>query len=290
MVASKQVGDQEVAEYMVKYAAANKTAGDAREAAETAVYAELEVGLQLAGCTAIEDMLQEDVGETIDLMRHAGIQFWMLTGDKLTTAKQIATMCKLTNKGDNTVMINLFTEELHRDGVTTQVPNVVVDEGSILSTVSGLGVTPRVHNFKSQLEEACETVERFEKQFPNQRNPNQAEAFVVIDARTLALVLAEHADIFARLAIRDSVKSVLCCRVTPKQKGAVVKMVKESGFITLAIGDGGNDVPMIMEAHIGVGIVGKEGLQAAKAADYSIAKFKFLAKLVLVHGHWCTPF
>jgi len=58
------------------------------------------------------------------------------------------------------------------------------------------------------------------------------------------------------------------------------------GSITLAIGDGGNDIAMIQEAHVGVGISGKEGLQAARVADYSIAQFRFLQRLLLVHGHW----
>jgi len=56
--------------------------------------------------------------------------------------------------------------------------------------------------------------------------------------------------------------------------------------MTLAIGDGGNDIAMIQEAHVGVGISGKEGLQAARVADYSIAQFRFLQRLLFVHGHW----
>lgn len=55
---------------------------------------------------------------------------------------------------------------------------------------------------------------------------------------------------------------------------------------TLAIGDGANDVPMIQSAHVGVGISGKEGMQAVLASDYSIAQFRFLSRLLLVHGRW----
>lgn len=65
-------------------------------------------------------------------------------------------------------------------------------------------------------------------------------------------------------------------------------MVKENGHnpTTLAIGDGANDCSMIQEAHVGVGIMGKEGRQATQCSDYAIAKFKFLKRLLLVHGHW----
>ena len=79
----------------------------------------------------------------------------------------------------------------------------------------------------------------------------------------------------------------ICCRVSPAQKMEVVRLVKFHGpWVTLAIGDGANDVSMIQEAHIGVGIAGKEGAQAVQASDYAISQFRFLQKLVLVHGRW----
>lgn len=61
---------------------------------------------------------------------------------------------------------------------------------------------------------------------------------------------------------------------------------KVKNAITLAIGDGANDIAMIQEAHVGIGITGKEGMQAARTSDYSIAQFRFLTKLLLVHGRW----
>jgi phospholipid-translocating ATPase len=79
--------------------------------------------------------------------------------------------------------------------------------------------------------------------------------------------------------------SVICCRFAPRQKADVVNLVKSAGKMTLAIGDGGNDVVMIQAAHVGVGIRGKEGLQAARAADYQINHFRYLKRLILVHGH-----
>lgn len=80
-------------------------------------------------------------------------------------------------------------------------------------------------------------------------------------------------------------RSVICCRVSAKQKSQVVKLVKSMGhWITLSVGDGTNDVPMIMEANIGVGIQGVEGTQAVRSADYGICQFRFLQRLILVHG------
>ena len=79
---------------------------------------------------------------------------------------------------------------------------------------------------------------------------------------------------------------VLACRVSPKQKADIVNLIKARypNKVTLAIGDGANDVNMINQAHVGVGISGKEGQQAAKSSDFAIGQFKFLKPLMFVHG------
>jgi phospholipid-transporting ATPase len=96
----------------------------------------------------------------------------------------------------------------------------------------------------------------------------------------------EMEQLFFRVA--SACRAVLCCRASPIQKANVVRMMKQhTGAITLAIGDGANDVSMLQAAHVGVGISGgQEGMQAARAADFAIAQFSFLAKLLLVHGAW----
>uniref|UniRef100_A0A8C4GZK1 Phospholipid-transporting ATPase n=1 Tax=Dicentrarchus labrax TaxID=13489 RepID=A0A8C4GZK1_DICLA len=82
-------------------------------------------------------------------------------------------------------------------------------------------------------------------------------------------------------------QTVICCRVTPLQKAQVVQLVKKyKQAVTLAIGDGANDVSMIKAAHIGVGISGQEGMQAVLSSDYSFAQFRYLQRLLLVHGRW----
>uniref|UniRef100_A0AAY4EPT9 Phospholipid-transporting ATPase n=1 Tax=Denticeps clupeoides TaxID=299321 RepID=A0AAY4EPT9_9TELE len=81
--------------------------------------------------------------------------------------------------------------------------------------------------------------------------------------------------------------AVICCRVTPKQKANVVNLVKKyKKAITLSIGDGANDVNMIKTADIGVGISGQEGMQAVMSSDYAFAQFRYLQRLLLVHGRW----
>ena len=115
-----------------------------------------------------------------------------------------------------------------------------------------------------------------------------AHSVVVVDGQTLSTITACDASntLFLELAILAD--SVICCRASPSQKASLVHSIRKrvGGSVTLAIGDGANDIAMIQEAHVGIGITGKEGLQAARVSDYSIAQFRFLVKLLLVHGRW----
>ncbi|XP_015671871.2 probable phospholipid-transporting ATPase IF, partial [Protobothrops mucrosquamatus] len=108
---------------------------------------------------------------------------------------------------------------------------------------------------------------------------------LVVDGTSLSLALRQHEKLFMEVCRNCS--AVLCCRMAPLQKAKVVRLLKTSPEkpITLAIGDGANDVSMIQEAHVGIGIMGKEGRQAVRNSDYAIARFKFLSKLLFVHGH-----
>ncbi len=115
-----------------------------------------------------------------------------------------------------------------------------------------------------------------------------AHSVIVVDGQTLSTIEADIPlkVLFVDLAIITN--SVICCRASPSQKAGLVRTVrhKVKKSVTLAIGDGANDIAMIQEAHVGIGITGKEGLQASRTSDYSIAQFRFLTKLLLVHGRW----
>lgn len=111
---------------------------------------------------------------------------------------------------------------------------------------------------------------------------------LVVDGQTLADIDAdkELSMLFYDLVVR--VDSVICCRASPSQKANLVKSIRRfvPKSMTLAIGDGANDIGMIQASHVGIGISGREGLQAARISDYSIAQFRFLQKLLFVHGRW----
>jgi magnesium-transporting ATPase (P-type) len=125
------------------------------------------------------------------------------------------------------------------------------------------------------------------------KRENQEEGFtqkicVLIEGSAL-LELEQMPEIEKKIVVDGLSRSdsVICCRMNPKQKGKIVKMVKEYiNKITLGIGDGANDVNMIQEADIGIGLYGKEGLRAVQASDYALVEFKALWKLLFVHGRW----
>jgi P-type E1-E2 ATPase len=113
---------------------------------------------------------------------------------------------------------------------------------------------------------------------------------LIIEAGALKHILADDKYIIKRwfLKISRSLQTVICCRVSPRQKAEVVRLMKQDDpeIVTLAIGDGANDVPMILEADVGIGLFGKEGLRAVDSSDYAIAEFKYLWQLLFKHGRY----
>jgi phospholipid-translocating ATPase len=124
-----------------------------------------------------------------------------------------------------------------------------------------------------------------EKESP--QDPEHFEGFgLLITGQALIHALSDKYKM-KFLELGTMCKAVVCCRVTPLQKAEVVQLVMQNEKkTTLAIGDGANDVSMIQQAHIGVGISGQEGRQAVLASDFSFGQFRYLERLLLVHGRW----
>ncbi|KAG5679223.1 hypothetical protein PVAND_008805 [Polypedilum vanderplanki] len=224
----------------------------------------IETNLILLGATAIEDKLQDEVPETIAALLDANIKLWVLTGDKQETAINIGYSCRLLQQGMDLIIMNEDSLDSTRTSITRHTSDFLSAASSSCSSSSG---------------------EHYKKD-------NTA---LIIDGKTLKYALScELRREFYELCV--NCKCVICCRVSPIQKADCIMLVREcsksknmwsrNDTVTLAIGDGANDVAMIQRAHVGVGISGVEGLQAACASDYSIAQFRYLRKLLLVHGAW----
>ncbi|XP_062179837.1 putative phospholipid-transporting ATPase 9 [Phragmites australis] len=262
VLAYRELEEDEYAYFDRKFTAAkNSVSADRDEKIEEAADL-LERDLILLGATAVEDKLQKGVPECIDKLAQAGIKIWVLTGDKMETAINIGYACSLLRQGMKQITITLETADI-----------IALEKGSDKAAITEASKD----NVVRQINEGKKLI-----------NASVGETFaLIIDGKSLTYALEDDAKgIFLDLAIGCG--SVICCRSSPKQKALVTRLVKTgTGKVTLAIGDGANDVGMIQEADIGVGISGAEGMQAVMASDVSIAQFRFLERLLLVHGHWC---
>lgn len=115
-----------------------------------------------------------------------------------------------------------------------------------------------------------------------------AEVALIIDGISLEGIWASEDLKMKFMTVAQAIPKVIACRVSPLQKAALVRMVKTapSRPVTLGIGDGANDVGMIHESRVGVGISGREGRHAANAADFAIAQFRFVIPLLFEHGRY----
>ncbi|KAF9277994.1 hypothetical protein BGZ88_000862 [Linnemannia elongata] len=318
---AQRVLDQETYDqWATKYAEAGKALDDRAKKLDQ-VAEEIERDLTLLGATAIEDKLQEGVPDSIAALREAGIKVWVLTGDKLETAINIGFASRLLEKDmkleimkmgrneDPTRVLARFKELVH---------GVLSGKGSRHEESPSIGEKSNESeaplNEKAEYQEPQQTSSQphttegtgntwDEKHLPptpagtsligheqaqqEQQTSGQGEHALIVDGSALKILLDDPVARQDLIKLSDVCFSVICCRASPLQKALVVELIRRGKkTVCLAIGDGANDVSMIQAANIGVGISGQEGMQAAMASDYSITQFRFVRKLVLVHGHW----
>lgn len=257
VMAFRVLEEEEYAAWAAKYKQAQTTPGAEKDL--EALNDEIERDLYLLGCTGVEDSLQDEVKDTITAFLRAKIKLWMLTGDKMETAENIAKTCGLIQ--DNFTVYRFPTKpfawvkqqmEVMRDELSSKGDfAIVIEDRSILYQVA------------------------------------KDSDMIFAEENAAAEDVATVHSIFQATIQRPACKTVVCCRVSPGLKRQVVQLVKATtGAICLAVGDGANDVAMIKEADIGVGIYGQEGVQAVQASDYAVGEFKFLWDLLIAHGHW----
>ena len=256
MMAKKTIKEEDVNLYLNKYKEIKNNKKEVDKLFDT-----IEKNVKFCGTSAIEDKLQDGVPETINTLIACNIHIWLLTGDKVDTSLEIAKSSNLIN--DNMFLIFLTFDGGNIENKLRKLKNEFnITTNKDLSQVNLNEMTQKIH-----------------------RKQGGKDMSIIIDGIALEEIFSSDylSLLFLNLAI--VAKSVLCCRMNPSQKSKIVKLVKSYGkWVTLAIGDGVNDVPMIMEAHIGIGIQGKEGSQAVRAADVSIGQFRFLDKLLLIYG------
>ena len=211
----------------------------------------LERDLELLGVTGVEDKLQKDVKPSLELLRNAGIKIWMLTGDKVETARCVAVSSKLVARGQ-------YIHTIQKSTLSFAFP------------FQSLLISPTVKR-KDLAHSSLDFLR------------GKTDACLLIDGESLALMLTHYRSEFISIAVQ--LPTVVACRCSPTQKADVARLIRSyTKKRVCCIGDGGNDVSMIQAADVGVGIVGKEGRQASLAADFSIEQFCYLVKLLVWHG------
>ncbi|PFH34886.1 phospholipid-translocating P-type ATPase, flippase subfamily protein [Besnoitia besnoiti] len=235
---------------------------------------QLEVDLELQGVTGVEDRLQEGAAMTIKKLRQAGIHVWMLTGDKTETALNVGLATSLLVPESRLSRYLWDRDEPSGDGLLRQLD-------ADLRALAASASRPSAASPSSG--EVC--ANKGDEAAGEEGKPPEA---LIVDGEGLAFLLGRPDRQTRFIQLCCACRSVICCRVAPHQKGAVVSLVKAATQkVTLAIGDGANDCNMIRQAHIGVGIRGNEGHQAFNCSDFGLTQFRLLLPLLLVHGRYC---
>uniref|UniRef100_A0A8C2GBP7 Phospholipid-transporting ATPase n=1 Tax=Cyprinus carpio TaxID=7962 RepID=A0A8C2GBP7_CYPCA len=253
-LAYKDLDEDEFEKWKERHHEASTSLED-REAKLDTIYEEIEKDLLLLGASAVEDKLQDGVPQTIEQLAKADIKIWVLTGDKQETAENIGYSCNMLREEMKEIFIVAAN-------TAEEVREELVDPYSVF------------RNARKKMSPESGDEPPIEKS----RLLGKKSQVVEDEKKDMQLELLRTACMC---------QAVICCRVTPLQKAQVVELVKKhKKAVTLAIGDGANDVSMIKTAHIGVGISGQEGMQAVLSSDFSFAQFRYLQRLLLVHGRW----
>ncbi|KAH9539913.1 hypothetical protein CY35_15G081200 [Sphagnum magellanicum] len=309
VVASKELTQREVEEWRFHYAKASTALTD-RVGMVRNTATLVENNLTLLGATGVEDKLQQGVPETIASLREAGIKVWILTGDKQETAISVGFSCSLLTRDMQQIVINENTragcqeaiinaKAMH--GITSTWKERRFSFGRHNNSLGGGGssLTSKDISNGPTISSSAESTwcstgsaatsaadKRMVGSWVAKQQRRDHPLALIIDGNSLVHALSEEMeqDLY-ELAIACRV--VICCRVAPLQKAGIVSLVKrKSKEMTLAVGDGANDVSMIQMADVGVAISGQEGRQAVMASDFAFGQFRFLRQLLFVHGHW----
>ncbi|CAL6096050.1 Pospholipid-transporting_ATPase [Hexamita inflata] len=242
----------------------------------------IERNLVFQGISAVEDELQDNLMDTIQSIQKAGMRFWMLTGDHTVTAQSIARSSGLI--GLNQALLSFTQNDINQNADIQSQLNVLMQQA--IDEQIKLCTPIQKQQYSEKLVDTKEQKFNWVQCVINKpRETLITDTVILLDSTIFRHILAcQMQRKFIQVAI--SSKSVICSRLSPQEKALLIQLTHQyyPQLVTVAIGDGANDVQMIRAAQIGVGIAGKEGMYASNNADISIPVFGHLKRIIFVHG------
>ena len=256
----------------------------------------------------------QGVGDTIATLTAAGVRVWMLTGDKAETAVNVGVAARLVGGGQARTLV---VPRVEPPAGATPAEADAVRAADVAAQVGAALAAAAARAPRSRRRVAAAVAAWWTESGPGAGSmppPSPTTPALVVDGAALGAALGGPDGGAALLDLALASPAVIFCRVSPLQKATIARqgdggrgsgagrgrraldpspppplpslLRQRRAGVTLAIGDGANDVGMIQAADVGVGVAGNEGMQAVMAADVSVARFRFLVDLLLVHGRW----
>ena len=294
MVASKIIKESDYRLWIDKIRKGEKFKDNSRLIEK--LYNIIECDFELLGGTILEDKLQNKVPETITSLKMADIKIWVLTGDKMDTVENIGVSCNLLSYDEKLFKITILQknevdEEEYSQNDYSEIKMFFIEFKQFLENIINTNNNNyQFFSFKNKVQDDKSSMSASDlnsEYLSSLKVNNLIKNFSIIIESPLLNNLFKDEELTEKfLSIAQYATTVICCRASPYQKSQVVQIIKKFNpkAITLAIGDGRNDISMLMQAHIGIGIVGEEGTSAAQAADFAIGEFKLLKRLLFFHG------
>lgn len=297
----RPLSEVEVEQFLEGYNRATCIIGEERNDAIAAAMTVIEQHLTLAGVTGVEDELQDDVVITLETLGMCGIKVWLLTGDKIETATCIGRSTRLIPRRAELVHLDAtspfdaraqlehlaFTYTRRNPFEWKESNSAGMKEGFERRSLSGswfpfgfMGILSRIYHRREGISSSLD----YFNVPPSSSSSNPWT--LILGGDTLAHCL--HPDVCPLfVSVARQAYSLIIARCSPTQKAQVVqkmRMCSPPSVRMAAIGDGGNDVAMILAANVGIGVEGVEGKQASLAADFSITQFSNCLRLIMWHG------
>jgi phospholipid-translocating P-type ATPase (flippase) len=271
-----------------------------------AALAEHDEGISLLGKAYLEETVNPNVADTIQRLKEVGIKIWMVTGDSANSAYSVALTSRLTT---------VETEHLQLTGYISQVDlkrNLIMAiKRCLYGEFSGIPLD-RLASITSpragQSAQKSNTLERIKRQSRgkqklfksttvNTESPiemleepietNLVKFAMTVDGATLKLALADPESRKILTCLLFAAETVLGCNMIPSHKADLVRLLQRSLVFkprVMAVGDGNNDISMLRQANVGVGISSHFNSPAAISSDIMAKEFSDLCELILTHG------